>query len=63
MELLRIIFSFSHRQYCAGMLLAIGLVLMHCDADSLLWLLISKVVGLGCILGGAAAAKKHYEQD
>ncbi len=63
MELLKIIFNFSHRQYCAGMLLTVGLVLACSDAESVVWLLGSKVVGLGCMLIGAALMDKRHEQD
>lgn len=63
MELLRILFSYRLRDIVAGMLLTVGLVLACSDAESVVWLLGSKVVGLGCMLIGAAAAEKHYEQD
>lgn len=63
MELLRILFSCRLRDIVAGTLLTVGLVLVCSEAESIVWLVVSKVVGLGCILGGAAAAEKHYEQD
>lgn len=61
MELLRILFSYRLRDIVAGMLLTVGLVLVCCEAESVVWLLGSKVVGLGCILGGAALMDKRHE--